>query len=362
MAIFCLSRDLADLERRLGSIAIGATRGKKFVRARELKADGAMTVLLKDALAPNLVQTLENNPAFVHGGPVRQYRARLQFGDGHHDRARPCRLRGDRSRIRRRSGRREILRHQVPQGGARAVGCRHRRHRARAEIPRRRGAARSEQGERGGAWAPGSSTSARHIDNVSKYGVPVIVAINEFSADTKAELDAVMEYCESKGVPAAVCTHWADGSKGTEELAHLVVDGGGRRHGEIQAALSRRHGPRRQGAHHRARNLWRRRHLPRRAGGGVPEAVSRTKASAASPSAWRRRSIQLLHRSGARRARPPGHTVEIREVRLSAGAEFIVAICGDIMTMPGLPTRARRRGHRPERDGRGRGAVLEGPQ
>jgi hypothetical protein len=121
MAIFCLASDLDDLKKRLGNIIIGYTRDRKPVRAGDLKAHGAMTALLKDALSPNLVQTLEGTPAFIHGGPVRQYRAWLQFCAGDDDRAEACRLCGDGSGLWRRSRRREVSRHQMPQGRHRAV-------------------------------------------------------------------------------------------------------------------------------------------------------------------------------------------------------------------------------------------------
>jgi formate--tetrahydrofolate ligase len=334
MAIFCLSRDVADLQRRLGCIVVGANRGKKSVRARELKADGAMTVLLKDALAPNLVQTLENNPAFVHGGPF----ANIAHGCNSVIATTTALGLGD---------------YVVTEAGFGAdlgaekffdIKCRKAGLSPAAAVvvatvralKFHGGVARDKlNDENVAALGAGLVNLGRHIDNVAKYGLPVIVAINGFSADTRAEHDAVMKFCEAKGVPAAVCTHWADGSKGTVDLANLVVAAA-----ESGAARFRPLYPDDMGLADKARTIAREiygasdifidgpaaaelKRYEDEGFGKFPVCMAKTQYS--------------FSTDPAKKGAPSDHTVEIREVRLSAGAEFVVMICGDIMTMPGLP-------------------------
>jgi formate--tetrahydrofolate ligase len=333
MAIFCLARDVADLQRRLGAIVVSADRKKKFVRARELKADGAMTVLLKDALMPNLVQTLENNPAFVHGGPF----ANIAHG---------C------NSVIATTTALGLADYVVTEAGFGAdlgaekffdIKCRKAGLAPAAAVvvatvralKFHGGVARDQLNkENVAALSAGLVNIGRHIDNVAKYGLPVVVAINGFSADTKAEHQAVMKYCEGKGVPAAVCTHWANGSKGTIDLANLVVKAA------EGTSKFRPLYPDDMGLAEKARTIAREIYGARdifidgpaaadlaryeeEGFGGFPVCMAKTQYSFSTDPALK----------GA----PSDHTVEVREVRLSAGAEFVVMICGDIMTMPGLP-------------------------
>jgi formate--tetrahydrofolate ligase len=334
MAILCLSRDLADLQRRLGNVVVGSTRDKKFVTAKELKADGAMTVLLRQALMPNLVQTLENNPAFVHGGPF----ANIAHGCNSVQATQTALALAD---------------YTVTEAGFGAdlgaekffdIKCRRaglapdaavvvatvRALKFHGGVPRDR-----LNEENVAALETGLANLGRHLDNVAKYGVPAVVAINRFSADTKAELDAVLEYCESRGVSASVCTHWADGSKGAEELAWLVAE-----QAESGKAKFKPLYPDAMPLAEKARTIAREIY-------GAADVFVNGPAAA---------QLQLFEDAGfgdfpvcmaktqysfstdpAKKGAPSGHVLEIREVRLSAGAEFVVMICGDIMTMPGLP-------------------------
>ena len=222
MAVFCLASDTEDLRRRLGNIVVGQTRDRKPVTARDLNADGAMTVLLKDAIRPNLVQTLENNPAFVHGGPfaniahgcnsVIATKAALKMAD-----------------------------YVVTEAGFGAdlgaekffdIKCRKAGLRPDAVVvvatvralKMHGGVARADLStENVGAVEAGLANLGRHLDNVSRYGVPAVVGINRFIADTEAEMQAVLDYCAARGVPAEICSHWAEGSAGIAPLAETVA-------------------------------------------------------------------------------------------------------------------------------------------
>ena len=223
MAIFCLSEGLADLERRLGNIVVGQTREREARYSRELEADGAMTVLLKDALMPNLVQTLENNPAFIHGGP---------FANIAH---------GCNSVMATRAGL-KLADYVVTEAGFGAdlgaekffdIKCRKAGLRPDAAVvvatiralKMHGGVAIGDLGaENVDAVRSGLANLGRHLDNIARFGVPAVVGINRFTADTDAELDAVREYCEARGAVAIECTHWANGSAGTEALARKVVE------------------------------------------------------------------------------------------------------------------------------------------
>jgi formate--tetrahydrofolate ligase len=223
MAIFCLAMDLDDLERRLGNIVVGYTRDKVAITAAQLNANGAMTVLLKDALMPNLVQTLENNPAFVHGGPfaniahgcntVLATDTALRLGDYVVTEAGfgadlgaekffdiKCRKAG-----------------LAPDAAVIVATVR--------ALKMHGGVAKDDLGkENVAAVEAGLANLGRHIRNVQKFGVPVIVGVNNFTTDTDAEFSAVAKYCADLGVSAVRCTHWAEGSKGTTELANKVVE------------------------------------------------------------------------------------------------------------------------------------------
>ena len=353
MAAFCLAADLADLEARLGRMIVGYRRDRQPVTAADLKAAGAMTALLKDALRPNLVQTLEGSPALVHGGPfaniahgcnsVVATRAALKLGD-----------------------------YVVTEAGFGAdlgaekffdIKCRMAGLKPAAAVivatvralKMHGGVAKDALGaESLPALKAGFANLARHIANLRKFGVPVVVAVNRFASDTDAELDFVRSAAAAEfGVKAIVCDHWARGGAGCEDLAHAVAGARRRRDRRLPAALSRRHEPVGKDAHDRARNLRRRRRRGRRIRaravsrprgrrlGSLPVCVAKTQYSFSDNPA-------LL---GA----PSGHTPTVREVRLRAGAGFVVVLMGDIRTMPGpaaqprggAHSRGRRRNPRP---------------
>ena len=334
MAIFCLAEGLADLERRLGNIVVGQTRTREPRFSRELQADGAMTVLLKDALMPNLVQTLENNPAFIHGGP---------FANIAH---------GCNSVMATRAGL-KLADYVVTEAGFGAdlgaekffdIKCRKAGLRPDAAVvvatiralKMHGGVALADLGaENAAAVGSGLANLGRHLDNIARFGVPAVVAINRFTADTDAELDAVRAYCEGRGAAAIECTHWAEGGAGTEALAHKVVEVV-----ESGAADFRPLYPDDLG-------LWEKIETIARDVYGAAEAV-------ASPAV--RAQLEKFEADGFggypvcmaktqysfstdpdRKGAPSGHSLPVREVRISSGAEFLVAICGDMMTMPGLP-------------------------
>jgi len=339
MAVFCLARDLRDLEERLGRMVVAQTRDRAPVTARDLKAEGAMTVLLKDALQPNLVQTLEGNPAFVHGGPF----ANIAHGCNSVVATRTALKLAD---------------YVVTEAGFGAdlgaekffdIKCRKAGLTPAAAVvvatvralKMHGGVPREELGvENVAAVRRGLANLGRHVGNVRKFGVPVVVAINRFGTDTEAELALIREVCrEAYEATAVVCTHWADGSKGTEALAREVValaersrplDGEGFRTlyadelplwDKMRLVATEIYGAADITADTAVRNRFR--ELQSGGWGHLPICVAKTQYSFSTDPTLR----------GA----PSGHVVPVREVRLSAGAGFIVAICGDIMTMPGLP-------------------------
>jgi formate--tetrahydrofolate ligase len=334
MAIFCLATDLKDLERRLANIVVGATRDRKPVRARDLKAHGAMTVLLKDALMPNLVQTLENNPVFIHGGP---------FGNIAH---------GCNSVLATKTAL-KLSDYVVTEAGFGAdlgaekffnIKCRKAGLKPSAAVivatvralKMHGGVAKDDlKRENVSALKKGGENLKRHIENVKKFGVPPVVAINRFETDTAAEIATVRELAASMGTRAFVCNHFADGSKGIEELARHVVevcDSGGARfkplYGDdmplwdkVKTIATSLYGASEITADTAVRNQFK--ELQAAGYGHYPICMAKTQYSFSTDPSLK----------GA----PSGHVVPIREVRLSAGAEFIVVICGDIMTMPGLP-------------------------
>ncbi len=334
MAIFCLAKDLDDLKRRLGNIIVGYTRDRKPVYARDLEADGSMTVLLKDAVAPNLVQTLENNPAFIHGGPfaniahgcnsVMATRAGLKLADYVVTEAGfgadlgaekffdiKCRKAG------------------LSPDAAVIVGT------VRA-LKMHGGVAKEDLGaENIEAVRAGVSNIARHVENTKGFGVPVVVALNRFITDTDAEIEAVRDALAPLGVDAIECTHWADGSAGTEALAkHVVsmVEGGTAAFKPIypdemplveKVEAIAKTVYRADGISMDAKTKKQFDDLQAMGVGHFPVCIAKTQYSfSTDPNA-----------KGA----PTGHTLPVREVRLSNGAEFVVVVCGEIMTMPGLP-------------------------
>lgn len=334
MAILCLAENLTDLECRLGQIVIGYRFDRSPVYARDLKADKAMAVLLKDAMQPNMVQTLENNPAFVHGGPfaniahgcnsVIATKAALKLGD-----------------------------YVVTEAGFGAdlgaekffdIKCRQAGLKPDAAVIvatiralKMNGGVKKEDlsSENVEALTRGCANLGRHVANVRKFGVPVVVAINHFISDTDAEIAAIKDYVDRLGADAIVCRHWAEGSAGIEALAYKVVelaDGGQAKFqplypdetplfDKIQTVASKIYHAGEVTADKSVRDqlkVW-----EEQGYGNLPVCIAKTQYSFSTDPTLR----------GA----PEGHVVHVREVRLSAGAGFIVAITGEIMTMPGLP-------------------------
>jgi formate--tetrahydrofolate ligase len=334
MAVFCLARDLEDLRARLGRMVVGGRRDGSFVTAADLKADGAMAALLRDALMPNLVQTLEGTPALVHGGP---------FANIAH---------GCNSLLATRLGL-KLADVVVTEAGFGAdlggekffdIKCRLGGLRPAAAVvvatvralKMNGGVAKADLGaEDIGAVKRGVVNLLRHVENLGKFGVPVVVGLNRFTSDSDAEIAAVAEAMAVLGTRVCVCTHWGDGSKGAMELARAVqaaIDGGAADFRPLYGLDQ----PLAEKIRAIARGIYRARdiELPatvarklagyEKAGfGGVPICVAKTQYSFTADPA-------LL---GA----PEDHILPIRDVRLSAGAGFVVAIAGDIMTMPGLP-------------------------
>src|SRR6185437_11051958 len=335
MAILCLAMDLKDLERRLGNIIIGYTRDKAPVRARDLKAEGAMTVLLRDALMPNLVQTLENNPAFIHGGP---------FANIAH---------GCNSVLATKTGLKlaDIV---VTEAGFGAdlgaekffdIKCRKAGLAPAAAVlvatiralKMHGGVAKDDlKPENVAAVAKGCENLKRHIENLNQFGVPVVVAINKFVTDTDEEVQQVVKAAESMGSQAFLCTHWAEGGKGTEALArHLVqmIDAGKAAfHPLYPEDMTLRDKVKTIATKiYRAADIAcdgaieaRFKELEKGGFGKFPVCMAKTQYS--------------FSTDPNNRGAPTGHIVPIRELRLSAGAEFIVVVTGEIMTMPGLPS------------------------
>jgi formate--tetrahydrofolate ligase len=335
MAIFCLASSIEDLKARLGHIVVGYTRDRRPVRASDLKAHGAMTVLLKDAFKPNLVQTLENNPAFVHGGPF----ANIAHG---------C------NSVVATSSALKLADYVITEAGFGAdlgaekfldIKCRKSGLRPDAcvlvatmrALKYHGGVDKTELAkENVDAVEKGFANLERHLVNLrDHFGLPVVVAINRFTADTDAEVDVLLKLMEPTGVPIALSTHWAHGGAGAEGLAQLVVEaaGSGARGfhftyddetplwDKMKAVATKIYGAADISADASVRAQIAR--LQDAGYGHYPVCVAKTQYSFTTDANLR----------GA----PTGHVVNIREVRLAAGAEFVVMICGDIMTMPGLP-------------------------
>jgi formate--tetrahydrofolate ligase len=336
MAVFCLARDLPDLQQRLGRMVVGQTRDGRQITAADVKADGAMAALLRDAFAPNLVQTIEGSPALVHGGPfaniahgcnsVMATRLGLKLADVVVTEAGfgadlgaekfldiKCRLAGLNPSV------------CVVVATVRA-------------LKMHGGVAKSDLGrEDVAAVTRGIANLARHVENMGKFGLPVVVALNRFTSDTDAEIAAVQAAIQAAGAEAILCTHWGDGAKGAADLARAVQ--------AHIAAKSARFAPLYPDAMpladkirtiaqqiYRARDIALPADVAKRLArfeelgfGHLPVCIAKTQYSfSADPT-----------KLGA----PVDHVLPVREVRLSTGAGFIVAVCGDIMTMPGLPRR-----------------------
>ena len=341
MAIFCLAENLTDLTSRLENIVIGFTSNKRPVRAGQLEAHGAMAVLLKNAIAPNLVQTLENNPAFVHGGPfaniahgcnsVIATKAMLKMSDIVVTEAGfgadlgaekffdiKCRKAGLKPDV-------AVLvattRALKMHGGV-----------AKADL----------DAENLDAVKQGLANLDQHDENIAKFGVPRVVGINRFTGDTDAEIKIIVDHCEAKGLPVRICTHWANGGEGAEELAKQVADMLDNTTANFKPLYSSDK-PLLEKIETIAKEIYRAdgvkvdkkviNQLQDFEDAGFrdfPICIAKTQYSFSS-------DPSLL---GA----PSGFTIPIREVRLSAGAEFVVAISGDIMTMPGLPSKPAAQG------------------
>ena len=334
MAIFCLANNMRDLEERLGKIVVGYTRKGKAITASDIQAHGAMTVLLKDALSPNLVQTLENNPAFIHGGPF----ANIAHGCNSVLATRTALGMAD---------------YVVTEAGFGAdlgaekffdIKCRKAGLSPSAVVLVATAQALKWHGgvEKDGlgsenveAIRKGAPNIARHIRNLNSFGVPVVVAVNRFPADTDAEMEAIAEIAGENGADVAICSHWADGGAGAVELAEKVTalaDSGKADFKplyeddmplweKVKTIATRLYGADDIIGDKAVRNQFRR--LEKNGFGHLPVCMAKTQYS--------------FSTDPTLRSAPSGHVIPIREVRLSAGAGFVVVIAGDIMTMPGLP-------------------------
>jgi len=335
MAIFCLATSLKDLKQRLGNIVVGYTREQTPVRARDLKAHGAMTVLLKDALQPNLVQTLENNPAIIHGGPfaniahgcnsVIATRAALKLADYVVTEAGFGADLGAEKFVDikcRKSGLR-------PDAVVIVATIRALKFHGGAEL-------KELNRENLSALERGIANLERHVNNVrNHFGLPCVVSINHFTHDTSAEIDLLTRKMAHHEAPVVVARHWAEGGKGAEELArtavdvidripsdfHFVYEDDAPLWDKMKAIATKIYGAAEIAADAKVRAQIKK--LQEDGFGHYPVCVAKTQYSFSTDPGLR----------GA----PSGHVVNVREVRLAAGAEFVVMICGDVMTMPGLP-------------------------
>ena len=335
MAILCLATDLKDLQKRLGDIIVAYRRDKTPIYCRDIKADGAMTVLLKDAMQPNLVQTLENNPAFVHGGPF----ANIAHG---------C------NSVMATTTALKIADYVVTEAGFGAdlgaekfmnIKCRKAGLAPSAVVvvatvramKMNGGVAKADLGaENVDAVKKGCPNLGRHIENVKSFGVPVVVAINHFVTDTDAEIQAVKDYVASMGSEAILCQHWAKGSEGTEELATRIA--------EIADADMANFAPLYAddlSLFEKIETIAKRIY---RADEVLADAKIRSQLKEWEAAGYGHLPVCMAKTQYSfttdpnRRGAPTGHSVPVREVRLSAGAGFVVVICGEIMTMPGLPS------------------------
>ncbi len=334
MAIFCLATSLVDLKKRLGNIVVGYSREQKPIYARDLHAHGAMTVLLKDALAPNLVQTLENNPAFVHGGPF----ANIAHGCNSVIATQAALILADyvvtEAGFGADLGAEKFIDIKCRKSGLRPAAAvivatvRAMKYHGGADL-------KTITGENLAALDKGLVNLERHVENVAKvYGIPCVVSINKFTSDTAGEIDMLKSRMARQGVKVVLATHWGDGGKGAAELARMVVDLCEQPSNvtfvyEEQDTLWDK-------INKIARKVYRAsevtadtkvrgqiKKLQEEGYGHYPVCVAKTQYS--------------FSTDAQARGAPDGHSINIREVRLAAGAEFVVMVCGDVMTMPGLP-------------------------
>ena len=334
MAVFCLASDIDDLQKRIGNIVIGYTRSNEPVRAKELNADGAITALLKDAFQPNLVQTLENNPAFMHGGPF----ANIAHGCNSVVSTKTALKLAD---------------YVVTEAGFGAdlgaekffdIKCRKSGLKpdavvlvATTKALKMHGGIKKEDlgSENVDAVSMGCKNLEKHIENIGKFGVPVVVAINDYVTDTEKEHTAIINYCKNLGVQCKISSHWEKGGEGAADLAEEVAKIADSNSAEFKTLYDNKmslwdktqfiaqniYGAADIIADKKVRNQFKK--LEDDGFGEYPICMAKTQYSFSTD--------PLL--MGA----PSGHDVPVREVRLSAGAEFIVVVCGEIMTMPGLP-------------------------
>ncbi len=335
MAIFCLAKDLKDLEERIGNITIAYTRDKKAIYAKDLNAQGPMTVLLKDAIRPNITQTLENNPAIIHGGPF----ANIAHG---------C------NSVIATKASLKLSEYVVTEAGFGAdlgaekfldIKCRKSNLKpdcvvlvATIRALKMHGDVSKEdlKNENVNALKIGLVNLERHINNIRKFGLPVTVAINHFVTDSRTEVDAVLDFCKTQGVKASMCTHWSDGGDGAKELAQNVIDICEESKNtfkflyEDDLTLFKKIEKIAQEIYHASEVVadtkvrQQLKDFETKGFGKLPVCIAKTQYSFSTDP----------NLKGA----PTGHVLPIREVRLSSGAEFIVVVCGDIMTMPGLPS------------------------
>jgi formate--tetrahydrofolate ligase len=333
MAIFCLANDLKDLQRRLGEIIVAYTRKGKPVYARDLKADGAMTTLLKDAIQPNLVQTMEGTPCFIHGGPfaniahgcnsVIATKAALKHADYVVTEA------GFGADL----GAEKFFDIKMRKSGLTpnaAVIV------ATVRALKLHGGADSKElsEENLEALETGFANLHRHVTNTRKFGVPVLVALNRFNADTEAERELLLKLCEKNGIKAVESDHWAMGSEGSEALGHAVIKMIDEEPCDFEFLYNKQ------------LSLWgKTRTIAQELYGAediIADKAVRTqfekleKTHGSLPICIAKTPLSFSTDPQLKNA-PSGHVVPVREVRLSAGAGFVVVICGDIMTMPGLP-------------------------
>jgi formate--tetrahydrofolate ligase len=334
MAIFCLARDLEDLKHRLGNVIVGYTRDRKPVRAADLKAHGAMTALLKDALAPNLVQTLEGTPAFVHGGPF----ANIAHG---------C------NSVLATTTALKLTDYVVTEagfgadlGGEKFIDIKCRKTGlapdcvvlvATIRALKMHGGVKKEdlKTENLKALGTGISNLARHVENVQKFGLVPVISINRFSADTPAEIDLVKNACAKLGVEALMADHWAMGGEGAADVARAVVKVAESGKSRLKL-LYPDEMPLLEKIRTIAREIYRARDIT--VEGPVRDQLAAFEAMGYGklPVCIAKTQYSFSTNPDVKGA-PEDFSIPVREVRLSAGAEFVVAICGDIMTMPGLP-------------------------
>ena len=334
MAILCLAKNLEDLEKRLGDMIVAYRRDKTPVFCRDIKADGAMTVLLKDAMQPNLVQTLENNPAFVHGGPFANIAHGCNSVVATTTALKLCDYVVTEAGFGADLGAEKFMNIKCRKAGLKpdavvlVATCR--------AMKMNGGVAKADLGtENVDAIKKGCANLGRHIANLKSFGVPVVVGINHFVSDTDAEIQAVKDYVKAQGSDAVLCKHWAKGGEGIEELAHRIVavaESGVAAYAplypdemplmeKIETIAKRIYHADEVLADKSVRDQLK--SWEDQGYGHLPICMAKTQYS--------------FTTDPNRRGAPTGHSVPVREVRLSAGAGFVVVICGEIMTMPGLP-------------------------